>query len=418
MTDDNGRAPITFGGIPVHQRLSASMPQLTKAVIDLLVTRIPVYASLPAEQLGGDVRAIIEQGIRVFVTVLREDAMPEPDQLSELRESAARRAEEGLPIGAVISAYHLGAQACMDALAVSAGPEDVRQVFAVHRLVLDYLRLITAAVSSGYLDEHESILGEEQAARQRLLSALLDGAPVDEMAGWAGVRLPACYLVVSLAVGAHADEHRAGVDPAVAARRKRRRLQRELDRHVGEPVLSTLSASGGLALIPYAVTRAQFAARDRAWLEALFRDLRRASGAEIVAAVVPADPPDVPAASRLALELRDVAVLVGRPPGVYLLADLLLDYQLSRPSPARDSLAALLGPVRTRPELLDTLRAYLATSLSRGQTAGRLRIHPNTVDYRIRKVGTITGLNPANPDDLLTLRAALAAMDAGHSAGR
>jgi DNA-binding PucR family transcriptional regulator len=34
-------------------------------------------------------------------------------------------------------------------------------------------------------------------------------------------------------------------------------------------------------------------------------------------------------------------------------------------------------------------------------------IHPNTVRYRLKRVGEITGYSPANPRDSFTLRVAL-----------
>ncbi|WP_425555937.1 PucR family transcriptional regulator [Kitasatospora nipponensis] len=104
----------------------------------------------------------------------------------------------------------------------------------------------------------------------------------------------------------------------------------------------------------------------------------------------------------------------GRGPGLYLLDDVLLEYQLSRPSPARDRLAALLAPLARRPELLDTLRTFLACGLDRRQAAARLQVHPNTVDYRLRRATELTGLDAARGADQLTLRAALAARDTLH----
>ncbi|MGG8406989.1 PucR family transcriptional regulator, partial [Streptomyces sp. 12297] len=120
---------------------------------------------------------------------------------------------------------------------------------------------------------------------------------------------------------------------------------------------------------------------------------------------------------RLAGEVREVAAASGRGPGLYLLDDVLLEYQLSRPSPAREGLAALLGPLDARPELIDTLRVFLACSLDRRRAAARLQIHPNTVDYRLRKATEFTGLDAARGADVLTLRAALAARDAVRQAG-
>lgn len=407
MADHPGQG-ITFGGVPLDKRLSEATPRLIELVTATLADQLPVYARMPAEELHGEIRRIITRGIREVSAMLRTGALPDPERLAWVRESAARRAEEGVPVEAVVEAYHVGVGVCLDFIEPHADPADVAQVFAAHRLLLGYLRRITAAVSAGYVSERQTLLREEHTARQSLLAALLDGRlPAEE-----DVRLPACYLVLNMAVADHPDERRHGVDAVVAARRKLRRLQAELDRRAREPVLSTLSGGGGLALVPYPVAEPDLAARDWAWLSALVGALTSAAGTGITAAVVPTEPTGVPRAARLAAELCEVATIFRRPPGLYRLPDLVLEYQLTRPGPARDALAELLEPAADRPELLDTVRIFLDSGLHRRLAATRLQVHPNTVDYRLRKLAALTGLDVARHDDLLTIRAALAARDA------
>ncbi|WP_199238099.1 helix-turn-helix domain-containing protein [Kribbella steppae] len=51
------------------------------------------------------------------------------------------------------------------------------------------------------------------------------------------------------------------------------------------------------------------------------------------------------------------------------------------------------------------------------QTAADLHVHANTVDYRLRQVGWLTGLDPVRDDQLPRLVAALVAFDARSSPG-
>ncbi|KUJ54424.1 hypothetical protein ACZ90_65515 [Streptomyces albus subsp. albus] len=403
------QSTITFGGTPLRQRLSSSVHELAASIIDELSERLPVYSKLPPEQLHSDLSRIVEQSIRHFVKVLSTGELPGPAQLAALRESAAKRAEEGVPLEAVISAYHLGAQVCMDRMAPSAEPADLPSVFATNRLVLQYLQLMTSAASAGYAQERQAAFGEEHSARQTMLAALLDGAPAQEAAGRAGIRLPACYLALGLRLGPHPDELRAGANTTVAARRKLRRARVELERHVGGVVLTMLSPDGGVALIPRETSPRELGAKDWDWLTSVLRHMGQVSGAQITAGVVATRPEEVAGAARLAVEVCEVAVLFDRPPGVYRLADVALEYQLSRPGPARDELAALLAPLAGKPELLETLRAFMAGPIDRRQTAAALQVHPNTVDYRLRKVAALIGLDTSRPADLPTIRAALIA---------
>lgn len=407
MSGDQGT--IVFGGTPLRQRLSSSVHDLAAIVLDELVQRVPVYRRLPMEQLRTDISHTVEQSIRTFAEVLDTGRLPGPEQLAGLRESAAKRAEDGVPLEAVLSAYHLGAQVCLDRMAPAAEPADLSSVFATNRLVLQYLHLMTSAASAGYAQERQAAFGDEQSARQSLLAALLDGAPAEEAARRAGIRLPARYLVLGLRIGPHRDELRPGVDATVAARRKLRRARVELERHVAGAVLSMLSPDGGVALVPREAPDAEPAGKDWDWLATVVRYMSQVAGAEIWAGAVATAPDGVAEAARLAGQVCEVAAVFDRPAGVYRLADVALEYQLTRPGPARDELAGLLAPLAGKPELLETLRVFMAGPVDRRQTAAALQVHPNTVDYRLRKVAALTGLDTSRPADLPTIRAALIA---------
>ncbi|MER5863433.1 helix-turn-helix domain-containing protein [Kitasatospora sp. NPDC002040] len=400
-----------LGGVPVHEHLKAAAVALAPAVMARLVERLPAYGALPSEQLRGEITREVDRGIRAFTEVLRSGELPGADELARISESSARRADEGVPLEAVVGAYHFGAQECAARVLVAAEPGDLPDVLLVQQRLLDYLRLVSCAVAAGYVQERQAALGDEQVARQSLLSRLLAGGDPQTAADRAGLQLPPCYLVLGITMGPHPDELLLGVNHAVAARRKLRRLRNELQRQTTGVPLSVLSGNGGLVLIPSDTPPADFAGADRDRLSRLVEHLGRACGAELLVAAAAAAPGGVADAARLVGELREVAPASGRGPGLYLLDDLLLEYQLSRPSAARDRLAALLTPLARRPELLDTLRAFLACGLDRRQAAARLQVHPNTVDYRLRRATELTGLDAARGADQLTLRAALATHD-------
>jgi len=63
--------------------------------------------------------------------------------------------------------------------------------------------------------------------------------------------------------------------------------------------------------------------------------------------------------------------------------------------------------VRAGGELLETLDAFLATGGVLESTARALYVHPNTVRYRLRRVGEITGLSPTVAREAFTLHIAL-----------
>lgn len=58
-------------------------------------------------------------------------------------------------------------------------------------------------------------------------------------------------------------------------------------------------------------------------------------------------------------------------------------------------------------EILETVAAYFEHGSSTEATGRALFVHPNTVRYRLRQVGEVTGLVPTDPRDALALRMAL-----------
>lgn len=90
--------------------------------------------------------------------------------------------------------------------------------------------------------------------------------------------------------------------------------------------------------------------------------------------------------------------------------ELLPERSLSGDGHARRQLATdVYGPLTMGDGvLLDTVSTYLDSGGSIEATARAMFIHPNTVRYRLKRVGEITGYSPGNPRDSFTLRVALA----------
>ena len=60
-----------------------------------------------------------------------------------------------------------------------------------------------------------------------------------------------------------------------------------------------------------------------------------------------------------------------------------------------------------RDTLVETLATYFASGRSLEATARVLFCHPNTVRYRLRQIGDLTGLTPTDARDAFTLEIAL-----------
>jgi DNA-binding PucR family transcriptional regulator len=107
--------------------------------------------------------------------------------------------------------------------------------------------------------------------------------------------------------------------------------------------------------------------------------------------------------------LRAAAAWPGAPRPVQA-DELLPERSLSGDGHARRQLATeVYGPLTVgEGVLLDTVSAYLDSGGSIEATARAMFIHANTVRYRLKRVGDITGYHPLDPRDAFTLRVALA----------
>ena len=121
-----------------------------------------------------------------------------------------------------------------------------------------------------------------------------------------------------------------------------------------------------------------------------------------------------PQATRQARAIGRVGVTAGGSPSVY---DLLLpvwDPQAFEPGPARLEAFAveLLGAIEQHDrergsDLVQTLTGYLAAGGSTTGAAERLKIHRNTLGYRLRRIAELTGVNLDDEDTRLALGMAL-----------
>lgn len=382
------------------QLLQRRRHHLVEEASETLAREIAAYGAFPREVLDGDIADVIRHNVEIFLDTVRTREPASPALLARIRTSAARRAEERVPLDMMASAYPLAArlivQRLLEELGGPEGPADsVPTEIVVH--LLDFLRVVIAEAIAGYLDEHELIRAVTETDEQRLLDALVSGRAADVADH---LELADSYRVLALAIGPHPDESASGVNATMAARRKLRRVRDAFGRITEDRQLSSLTPTGGLVLLPEPV--------PAGWLE----DVTDAAGAPVVAGHATASRHHVADAARLCRDVLDLAQALDRGPGAYGIDDLAFEYQATRPGPARDALAACLGPLAGQPELLATLRCHLAAGGNRRRAARAAGAHPNTVDNRIRRITALTGLDPTDPAVAARLRTALLAHDA------
>ncbi|MGH9077231.1 MAG: PucR family transcriptional regulator [Acidimicrobiales bacterium] len=388
----------------LYLRVEQCLPALTRRILAALQTEIPLYAQLPREQLLGEITDVVVDNLRVFFRTLREGRAPTAGELAHAGQSAARRAQERIPLDAVLRAYHVGGQLGWEALQENAAPGESAVLLAASQGLLRYVQAVTTAVATAYLEEREAIYGEEREVSRSLAAALLSAQDTDVLAARLGVRVAPSYIVLAIRFEPHPDEQVEGIAAVVAARRKLRRVQASLDTLAGEPVLGLLEPEGGVALLP---TSPERITATVAALPTVVSGLSRTAGAPATVGAAVGGPRELATVALEARELLSLALRLGRPPGLYLLSDLLLEYHLARESVAAPLISDMLRPIEAMPDLIRTLQCYIACNCDRRISAAKLFVHPNTLDYRLRRIAELTGLSLASVPGLQLLHTSL-----------
>ncbi|WP_282776676.1 MULTISPECIES: helix-turn-helix domain-containing protein [unclassified Nocardia] len=393
------RPGLTVSGKPMSTPLQ-DVRRVSQQLVGHFIENVITCGTLPGDIISGDITAVTRICLELSVGML--DGRDIAAKTDRLASAAAGWAREGVPITTILHAIHEGFKVGMDLIVGNATPQDYASMMDGAKRVVELLDTMSGTVAHAYIREHKAVVSEHHNAVHTLTSALLGGYPTSTMARECGIALAEEYSVLALAISKHPDEQSPTLDAKVVARRKLRRLQAALATRCGESALALLSVDGGTILIPTSTY-----ADDE--LDELIAQLSAAAHVPVTAAVVTASVGAVPGAADRAHELLDMVQRLRCVPGLYRFTDMALEYQLTRPGPGREILGSLLDPLDAYPELMETLRSHISNDLNRQRTARTLHIHTNTVDYRLRRIGRLTGLDPTATSGLWQLRSALIA---------
>jgi sugar diacid utilization regulator len=390
----------------LYQRFGAQIPDIAKQVLDAFFARSAAYRELPHELVDREITESVSRNLRVFLRSLSEQRPPAPEELADQIAVAVRRAEQGVPLDMVLSTYHLAAEVGLAAMTALAGPDDIDDLLAAFPVLLRYLAVAVPAIAASYVHEQQALHAEHREARRALVSALLAGTQAEPLAERMGLALSHHHVVVSLRVGIPPQADNIGDrDARLAVRGVVRRMLAEMP----SPALVALNNNGGTVLLP---TTAGAIESELVNATKLVGRLHVAAGTPVVAGIAAApDRAEIPLAAQQAADIAELAERLGRPPGAYLLDDVLLEYQLCRPGPGRQRLARVLDNLAAHPELMQTLSVFIDNGHNRHEAAATLHVHRNTLNYRLRRISALTGCNPADPTDARLLAASLIIRD-------
>ncbi len=370
------------GGDPRQAALAARLlpqvPRLARRVVERIRAEVPGFDRLPSDVQDMEVAATARAAIRAFL--LHAQGLPgESGGLS--RQRAVQRAEEGVPLAALVQTYAVGAEVVLDALAEAALPGEEDVLLRLTRMQMRAVGEAVAQVTEAYV----AGAGEKHVAVRELTWALLRGERSADVAARYGLPLEAGYLVLRVRTA-------RGGEPSGARAALRFVLAQTALRADGR-ALSLRDDLGGFVLLPGSYP-----------VEDVLRGLAAAAAAAPVVGIAPAGSPE--AVPEAAARADRIAAVAGRP-GAHQLSDVLLEYHLTHDVDSAAELLAVLAPLAGHPELLPTLVAFLDADLNRRDAAGALGVHANTVDNRLDRIGDLTGVDPRSARGIQLLGAAI-----------
>jgi hypothetical protein len=357
---------------------------IARRMVATFRTDITGYTRVPESVLAGQILEVCQRNVELFFRSITEARGPTEDELLMFRESARSRAEEGLPLEDVLHAYRLGGRLGWQTLLDEARPDEYPALLAAAEQLMRYVDSVSAAVAQTYLDEHQHLASEEERRQRALVEALVHPEREDP-----GLRDLAERVGFPIA-----DRYRPFAKSLPGA-----------PTHAHSQLASALRTRGVLALTEgNRVTGLASEDVDETIFArplGLFALGRPAPRAELAAAL-----DDM----RLLIDLAGREQMEGAVESESFVLELLL---ARAPDLAARLSERVLGPLEAYAErrssgLLETLEAFLACGLDRRRTAQQLHVHPNTLDYRLRRIGELTGLDPGRPRDLVLLELALA----------
>lgn len=368
-------------------RCESRVNELARRMARETFEQLPGYTELPADVKDVEIAATVRNGLRLFLRRVR-DTRGRAGDYSLFRERAAQRADEGMPLHTLLRSHSTGVYVLWQTLRDEATSGEEGALIELVDFLLRGHEAIIGAVAETYLDERAALFAERREHHRSLVRGLLDGS-LPPARAFEELGLEGPSLVVHLQI----PRGQEPTAPAVADRRRVRRVQTVLDRTLGTEAVSLLGVDGGHVIAPQGADDTDGVHA----CEELSGRLQQICGTDVrLAAVTAVTPHDVPAAARTAGDIVRVARACGRPAGLHRMDDVLLEYHLSRRDESSDRIAALLDPVGDRPELIETLRVHLEHRHDRRSTARHLGLHPNTVDNRLARIAELTGLDIAS----------------------
>ncbi|MFG1705005.1 PucR family transcriptional regulator [Nonomuraea sp. M3C6] len=406
----------------ILSELLGDLHRLADAALATMCEEIPAYAAQRPD-FHADVRDQVVKHYRAKLAVLLEERTVTFEDISFTRRAAMRRARAGVALADYINAFRVGQQVFWESVVERAGDTFAGREAALSLAapLMRYCDFASTHAANAYMEFQQYAAAEAVRESRDLLETLLAGgvptrgrelAAAQAHGLGPDARTP-LLVVIAVLVGSPAAVT-TGPDRGADARHAACAAIARTGGN-GTRTLSVVRQSEIVAIPVLGPNTGPEELCDRlqSVLESLAGEgVRLAMGISTVSAgttQIPHAYQEARAVLDFVPEEGGVAALPRLTPFQYL--------ALKADDTARHlvdpRITSLLAEDRARGGVLTaTIRAFATADLNLRAAAERLQIHPNTAQYRLRKIQERTGRNLRSINDLVDLLVAIALQDA------
>jgi sugar diacid utilization regulator len=385
----DGTAGVTEEIERVLGALELREGELAEAMLGAILGDIGSYDRPGGEALLSDVREHCRLHVDLLLRSLRAGRGPNRSDLGFAREAAARRVHQGIPLDGLLQAFRVGHRTLWQAIVDEAATSPAGREAAIRLAgeAMEYIDLASTHVAEAYLRESGQLAELIQRRRRDLLENLLAGRLPDEAETETlglGLERDADFLVAVASL----EETDETDDRALA------QAADSIAASIGSRALVVVRQDEVAAVLPLsgkspgAMGVALDVARVSAEREHGIHMLVGVSGVCRGLGEVGQRYVEAHQALRRSNPDRPIVSLSELSPFEHLVAS------ADRSTRASIAMEAASLTDTGNGGLMETLRAYLDSDLDVARTAEALYVHPNTVRYRLRRIGELTGLDP------------------------
>lgn len=405
-----GHEALSPDGRRLVERVARRKLELAESIVADVQREVTAYGSLGALTMSDDVLATALLTISDLIDSMLGTPSSGTDHAEVIRRSASRRVHQDVSLPSLLHSYRIWGSRVWRTVVEEAADDPLMQAAAleVAQRVFEYVDLVSITLAQVYLEEAAGAYRARDVLRSDILESLLLGRALSESARVeiARLKLASDDHVIAMVVrlsDVPPDKMRS--ESLTALRACREILAPD------HAVLLGVRDSDVICLVrvtnPLDVDRViegahQLATRGSHWRVCVGRPHSGLDG--------------IPRSFHEAQEAAAVAASRRGRSRAVLFSEVILDRILVHSEYAQDLLEEAIQPLmayddKHSADLLTTLRAYVLHDFNMTRTAKELHVNPNTVAYRIKRIGQLTNQDATTSQGIVTLALALRLLD-------